>query len=465
MTSELTQPDRQQVPPEADLSAGADDPAGGNLPAEVSDEVLDAMLNRAQWPQVSATVIERLQSVFDAAVDDSVPQPLVTSVRPVNEIISSRNVRLQYIAAMVLMLMAFLAGRWSVEQFGSRQTEGAASNPSLAELTLDGVSPGQISTTESVVQNSVDAALRSVVAVENGGDSSSSGMPESGMSSGVSVTELPMPVMDEMPDDASRKRRRPNRVSYREQLDAVLTCLAEQEAADVGCVQPLLLRRSEFEYLLWEVIQNSTGQKQLTALTAMGFVGSRRSVPLLMKTSASNDQALRAAAIAALKRCADEQTLAGFVLQQQRPELAFEFAAELANRRSEMALQTWFQLVQNPASRMTCLRVSDDLNPELVEMLFAALDASLVADRVSAAISLGSRTDKQTQQRLRGLVQQFPLRWEPVAALIWNGSSEAMQLLSQLQQDQQRFAVLQTAAVQLSAYTKQTSAQTSATSR
>jgi hypothetical protein len=91
----------------------------------------------------------------------------------------------------------------------------------------------------------------------------------------------------------------------------------------------------------------------------------------------------------------------------------------------------------------------DDLSPAAIDVTFAAFDSNIVNERIAAAMVLGARSDARTLNRIVAAVRRYPTRWEPAAALMWNGSEEAIRVLNQMQREPALFAVLQTAAVQL----------------
>ncbi len=460
------------------------DPGSAASGRDSSDDLLDALLQKAQWPEVTPQATRRLEQVVSVALQSMVPE--VPDAFPKLARPSLRQSSYRWIVAATLIMIAFLAGHWVGIQSASSSSardelasgkvdhiagsDGQSANRTFPEQisnrTVDGVSGSPVQNQmadERTAAQMRSAATDQVVAetekkktetsaIQLSPPNALSNLPDAqaGNSMNTGTDALPTPLKPQE-DEISHGRPIPRREQYKKQLEAVLACLAEQKEVDQGCVLPLMSKRAEFEYLLWEVIRNSTGQQRLTALTAVGLIGSERSVPMLMKSSAEQD--LRSASLSALKRCASEKTLAAFVIQRQDERLAYEFAAELAHRPSHRAYQTWIHLVQNRDARTTCLQAANELRAELVDLMFSTMDAPLVADRVAAAISLGARTDAATRERLAALVKNYPLRWEPVAALMWNASPEAMHVLSLLQNDPQRIAVLQTASIQLSAYT------------
>ena len=141
--------------------------------------------------------------------------------------------------------------------------------------------------------------------------------------------------------------------------------------------------------------------------------------------------------------------LAALVVQGGDAATRKELLIELAHRKTPQAALIWLHLVRTPACRDLCLQVVDELSPELVDLLFAELDAPVIDDRLAAIQSLGRRGDDTTFRRTEFLCQNFPHRWEPVAILMWNGSEPAIGLLTRLQKNPERYAVIQTAAIQL----------------
>lgn len=420
---------------------------------EFSEQQLDDLLSLASWPAVSQQSVDRLKAVCVSVSDTETDVNTRPMSVPVRETMRSRSAGMRLSirvgSILTLLVMAFVSGNWFAQWrlSDNRESAGQATveisktteqphDPSAPVEGPETVVPKVVPGPELVRQPQKEAVVESTE-------------PKSMVPVPDSIPE-PLPV-----DDGLRTKREEQQLKYRAQLQSVLECLAVQNEKQSDedqwkCIQPLMARRAEFEYLLWEVVETSTGQQKMAALTAIGFVGSQRSVPRLMSTTA--DKSLRVVAIESLKRCADEATLVGFVLQQQDADLSREFARVLASRRNDAALQAWLHLVREPAARASCLRAADELSPELVERLFLLLDAPLVADRMVAVVSLGSRTDQATRTRLIRLMNQYTYRWEPIAALMWNGSPDAMRSLQQRQSDVEHFAVMQTASIQLAAF-------------
>ena len=343
------------------------------------------------------------------------------------------------VCALAVVVLAFLAGRWTSPDIQNEvvTTNGAidSSDPEVPEPVLPGTSDPE--------RKPLDLPSKNADRSEMMADSTAK-------SSEVLAPETMPDMIQPQPDKLNAKRYR---LTQRErmlfQLDSVLTCLADNKSVDAACCQTLLPRRAEFEYMLGEVIRTATGQRQMAAVTAIGFIGTDGSVPTLLKTS--KQESLKDKAIAAARRCSSEQMLAGVVLQPSDESLKKEFLTELAQRKPRNAVLAWLHLMRSPETRDLCLQVIDEVSPALIDAMFTELDAPLLDDRIAAILTRGRRTDKPTQNRIMQLAQQFPNRWEPVAILMWNGSEPAIKTLTQLQRNPERFAVLQTAAIQLEA--------------
>lgn len=449
-----------------------DDSAEGKT-GEFSDSRLNELLSAAEWPEVPGDAITRLRVLCKEASEQSsvVDKPTAT-VKADGQFIDFRSAAdhrsaadvyrrnwISWIVTAGVIAAAFVAGQWFEARRSSPQVVRQPDVESPSVVSQD--SPASEQTTANPANVEMEPVPPGMMPRE---DSPTDMVAETPSGAGVPEKLIPTPEEAFGSGSKHRSRRDKLREQYQTQLKSVLACLEEQQVRVPGagapesqsvlqCVLPLMEKREEFEYLLWETIRTTTGQQRLTALTAVGYVGTQRSVPLLMSTTSDTD--LRGVALEALKRCADEATITGFVLQQRDDELSREFCAVLAGRKTDSAAQAWIHLVQNPSRRSHCLQAADELSDELVERFFQMLDSSLAADRIAAAVSLGSRTDPQTRKRLVGLIEAFPHRWEPVAALMWNGSPESMRVLQQLQGDTTRFAVLQTASVQLTAFVGQ----------
>ena len=74
-----------------------------------------------------------------------------------------------------------------------------------------------------------------------------------------------------------------------------------------------------------------------------------------MDALAENEE-LRLVAVQAVKRRANEQLLANVVSQNDDPDVAREFAIELAQRDSTAAAKVFLELIRDPRTRDRCLR-------------------------------------------------------------------------------------------------------------
>lgn len=415
-------------------------------PESTQDSDLNQLLSEARWPEPDAQTLGRLQSVVDSVLADSgdsgVDEKKRFAMLAPSPSRGGGRLRIPALATAVAiaLLIAFLAGRWTSQD---RRGSIAGALPTDQKSNVPN-SPGSVEALPESPVPDLPAAMISNVAAADSPE------PKESLSSVESKTLQPQP------DPLSEKRRRlTQRETMQLQLESVLACLEAGEKVDASCCQTLMPRRAEFEYLLAEMIRNTTGQRQLAAVTALGFVGTDGSVPGLLQSASS--ESLRSAALEAVKRCSSEKMLAALVLQSGNTIVAEEYVKELAHRSTPQAAFPWLHLVRRPESRELCLRNADDLSPALVNMLFSELDAPVIDDRMAAIVSLGRRADEPTLKRATELCWQYPLRWEPAAILIWNGSQAAMKTLTVLQQTPERYAALQTASIQLKAFIGQPS--------
>ncbi|MCA9059665.1 MAG: HEAT repeat domain-containing protein [Planctomycetaceae bacterium] len=434
----------------------------------LSDEQLDRLLMSAEWPQPVAEAELRLQQVWTAAVREAseagvrVQQVMAAEQSEslgLRERSHRRTVVWQLMAVCVLAIVAFAAGRWSSpvkDSTNSGRDVAVDGNPDSsadeihgAELP-DAISPDQMPPVPDDSQLIADGMK------ESGSGEAPPGLNANGLpQKDASAVDGPMfrpedPIPDALKIDQEETGKLSAAERRKKQLEAVLACLGESDDQDVACCRELMARRREFEYLLWQVVESTTGQRQLSAITALGYVGSQQSVPGLLQAATNSE--LRVHSLRSLKRVADEQTLAAFIRQQQQPDLAQEFVEELISRTGPAAVQQYLQLVEDPASRQICLSVADKLSETQINVVASMMDAPRVADRVAAAVVIGQRTDKATHRKLVLLIERQPHRWEPIAALMWSGSEEAMKVLQQLQRNPEMVAVMQTASVQLNAF-------------
>jgi hypothetical protein len=399
-----------------------------DLPEAELDAELDLLLSEAKWPEADAATLMRLSAVTTTALLES-GEDLATRVMPLIEVKSYGRKRwLVICVSMAGMILAFLAGRWTTQSH--RQNDIVAKpqelNPSkVIETTLlpEQMTPsGDTEDKKSVTPVMSDTPKESLANNQAG-----------------KLTPSADPV-------SAKRKRLSQREKMKQQLDSVLACLEEGQKAET-CCQTLLPRKAQFEYLLTEIVRTATGQRQTAAIAAMGFVGSDGTVPLLLKVAEKPD--LRTTAVQSVKRVSSEQMLAALVVQGGDVVTRKELLIELAHRKTPQAAFIWLHLVRTPDCRDLCLQVVDELSPELVDLLFAELDAPVMDDRLAAIQSLGRRGDESTFKRTELLCQNFPHRWEPVAILMWNGSETAMGYLAHLQKNPERYAVIQTAAIQL----------------
>lgn len=414
---------------------------GFDSPEPADDPDLDQLLSEARWPEPDGDTLARLQSMVSSVLASSidVQETRIAAPVPTSGDRWTQMQRLALAAAVAAaLLVAFLAGRWTSSD-GREPLAGTQPTDQPAGV-LNQTESGSV-LPKSPTQEEQPAQVPNMAAADPVESKSSFSAEEP-------KSALPLP------DPLSEKRRRmTQREKMHQQLESVLACLEKGQNVDASCCQSLMPKRAEFEFLLAEIIRNATGQRQVAAVTALGFVGTDGSVPGLLQSASS--ESLRAAAVKAVKRCSSEQMLAALVLQPGNQALAEEYVRELAHRSTPKAAFAWLHLVRTPESRDLCLRLADELSPALVNILFSELDAPVMDDRMAAILSLGRRGDDQTLKRVTQLCQQFPGRWEPVAVLIWNGSELAMNTLTVMQQAPERYAVLQTASIQLKAFMSQ----------
>ena len=399
-----------------------------DLPEGDLDAELDLLLSEAQWPEADAETLMRLSVLTTTALQES-GEDLAMTVKPLIAIKSDlQNPWVVIAVSIAAIVLAFFAGRWTTQS--DRQNEIVAKpqelNPSkVIETTLlpDQMAPsGDTEGKKSVTPLMGDTSKESLANNQSG-----------------KLTPSADPV-------SAKRKRLSQRDKMKQQLDSVLACLEEGQKAET-CCQTLLPRKAQFEYLLKEIVRTATGQRQTAAIAAMGFVGSDGTVPLLLEIAEKPD--LRTSAVQSVKRASSEQMLAALVVQGGDVATRKELLIELAHRKTPQAAFIWLHLVRTPDCRDLCLQVVDELSPELVDLLFAELDAPVIDDRLAAIQSLGRRSDESTFKRTELLCQNFPHRWEPVAIMMWNGSETAMDFLTRLQRNPERYAVIQTAAIQL----------------
>lgn len=403
-----------------------------DLPDGDLDAELDLLLFEAKWPEADAETLMRLSALTTTVLQES-GEDLSMTVKPLIAVKSDRQNPWMVIAVSIAAtVLAFFAGRWTTQS--DRQNEIVARpqklNPSkVVETTAvpEQMTPsGDTEDKKSVTPLMSDTPKESLANNQPG-----------------KLTPSADPV-------GAKRKRLSQRDKMKQQLDSVLACLEEGQKAET-CCQTLLPRKAQFEYLLKEIVRTATGQRQTAAIAAMGFVGSDGTVPLLLEIAEKPD--LRTTAVQSVKRASSEQMLAALVVQGGDASTRKELLIELAHRKTPQAAFIWMHLVRTPDCRDLCLQVVDELSPELVDLLFAELDAPVMDDRLAAIQTLGSRGDESTFKRTELLCKNFPHRWEPVAILMWNGSETAMGFLARLQKNPERYAVIQTAAIQLKAAT------------
>lgn len=405
----------------------------GHPSRSLNDQQLDELLESAEWPQPDADCISRLQTAWDEAIGTYSASPSRVAADAVHA--KPVRARLRPVLLAASVLLAFLLGRWT-------QTDVHESRSADSQDEMD--SGQQTAAAQDHTHRGAGPDQNNVV------DMPKPKQETMVANEGTQATESVSPSPDK---DFSRRRSYSKTLDLQLRVDSVLSCIENESVVDAECVEPLLKYRRESEYLLWQVVQNATGQRRVAAITAIGFIGSSVSVPSLVDTMRSKE--LRDASLNALKRCADENSLAVFVRQKQDRAVATDFARELTRRSAVRAVPVFLQLITVPECRDLCLPLANDFPAESVDVMLAALDSSLIRDRIAAAVLLGSRTDRNTLQRVVNLMQRYPTRWEPVAVLMWNGSPEAMSILKRMQNNPEQFVILQTASIQLKSFLAQ----------
>ena len=153
----------------------------------------------------------------------------------------------------------------------------------------------------------------------------------------------------------------------------------------------------------------------------------RRSPRLLQ---ARGDLKLHAAAIAALSRLADSQTISELARQETEKDLQRTLLASLLARGDAQALGEYLNYVQSEAMGDTALSAVDLVQNPPMDMLFSTLQSTQVLECMAAARVIGRIDGAATTRRLIAMVEQGTSRQEACVAPLSSRGEEAVNFVT-----------------------------------
>lgn len=197
--------------------------------------------------------------------------------------------------------------------------------------------------------------------------------------------------------------------------------------------RPLLAARQTHERALAWRIQESGGPRLVAAIELLGYVGSRRSAPLLIELS--RREATHAPAVRALARLADPQTLGQLAVYETDARLQQALAASLIARRDRRSVAVYLALVSARSTREAAMAALEGVADPPVDLLFEFFDARQQKQRHAAAVVLGRLNDPEIPQRLIRMVAGDVQPREALVALAASSHPEALQFVALAQRD------------------------------
>jgi HEAT repeat protein len=205
---------------------------------------------------------------------------------------------------------------------------------------------------------------------------------------------------------------------------------------------------AESETRLLAILGSDEVAEQTAAMRLLGEVGSSASVPELLR--AVGETKLHTAAIDALSRIADAQTINQLVRDETSLELRRVLLAALLGRGEPASLSSYLSYVASKEYGATALAATELVSNPPMERLFAALNSTSEFDRLAAARVLGRIDGPETTQRLITLLEQGQNRQEACVALLSSRGEEAATFVSSAQTNPTLATLLQAASVLIS---------------
>lgn len=236
-------------------------------------------------------------------------------------------------------------------------------------------------------------------------------------------------------------------------LERVIEKILSDPPTDMDeLVRPLVAHRTVHEERLMTLILRSSGERQRVLINLLGYVGSHRSVPLLVRLSRT--EAGHVGAVQALIRLADPITLGELAHLEPDETLRRAIFAELISRRQPHALAVYLNFVRRRQTRESALAALDRSDGPPVEMLFRFLEGPDYPQRMAAAVALGHLDGPEITQRLIELVRHSSNRQEALAALLSSRGEDAVRFVSTAQRTPLLAAMISSARFQLQIVTQ-----------
>jgi len=214
-----------------------------------------------------------------------------------------------------------------------------------------------------------------------------------------------------------------------ELVEAALKRSTAEPAADLDKVaEPLRSARGANELLLIEWVGQSRGARQLAAIDLLGRVGSQRSVPVLARLAAFPET--HAAAVLALARLADSETIARLAEDETDPDLKQDLFAALLAAGDFRSVVAYLEFVGKSKTRASALAALERVAEPPLGLLFEFLDSPQQAQRSAVAVVLGHLDRPEVSERLIQMVVYDVKRQEALLALVASPATEASQFVA-----------------------------------
>jgi len=217
-------------------------------------------------------------------------------------------------------------------------------------------------------------------------------------------------------------------------LEVAIQRVASAEDVDLAEVaKPLVAARSEYEERLVQELRRSHGPRRLAAIALLGQIGTARSVPGLGRLTA--DPETHAAAVRALARLAEPETVGQLAAGEADEALRQELLAELVARGDVRSVAIYLRFVQQRSTSRSALAALDRVAEPPVSRLFEFLRSPQQTQRLAAAVALGQIDGPEVSRRLIDMVlSDVPCR-AALVALVASSGPEPSRFVSQARAD------------------------------
>jgi len=171
----------------------------------------------------------------------------------------------------------------------------------------------------------------------------------------------------------------------------------------------------------------------VAAIELVGYVGTAGSVPLLLELSRQPEA--HAAAVRALGRLADSETLGRLAAEEPNADLQQELLAALVSRQDARSVAVYLALAAQPQTQQAALAALGRVDRPPVERLFQFLASPKREQRTAAAVALSKLDDPEVAKRLIRMVVHEGNRQEPLLALVASRQRDASSFVSLARRD------------------------------